>query len=264
LEKREYKPGESGVITAMLKTDHYYGKVSKGIMVTTDSVSTPAVRLNLVAYIYAELKPLNTNLRFRNVTVGKTFTQRIMIENNMDKPLKILDVKLNTKMMRDQSYKITAEVQKENGKEFIAFNLEKTNVDYHFNNISIPITVTTNSKGVPEITFYAIVKLQKPIEIDPSSIYMYSTKIGTKRVKRITIKSNMEKPIKIESIESTNMPLTFEEVSESETVKHIWVGVNNKAIPGRLSGIIIINLKHGNENKRYTIPLRGTTVTTAK
>lgn len=260
MEKREYAPGESGIITAEMKTDHYYGMVNKNIMVTTDSDTTPSIRLSFSVDIYADLRPLTTNLRFRNIVANQTYTQKVEIENNMGIPLEITKVEINKKMMRDTSYEINAKVEKSEGKEYISFDLVKKNLDYSFNNLSIPITVFTNSKSVKELQFYAIVNLEKPIEIDPSSIYMYSTKIGNKRVKRITVKSNTGKSIVIKEITTTSQSLSFEKVDESDTIKHIWVGVNEKAMPGRLNGIVMINIESDGTLKKLTVPVRGTIV----
>jgi hypothetical protein len=260
LDKREYKPGESGVITAMLNTGTYYGKVSKGITVTTDSTETPVVRLVLVTDVYAELRPMTTTLHFRNVVKGKVLTKKVLVENNMNKPLQINKVEVNTKMLRDKSYKIDAKVKQEEGKEYIVFSLEKTNYDYSFNNISIPVTVFTNSKSVSKLQFYLVVKLQKPIEIDPTSLFMYKTKIGAKRVKRVTITSNNKKPLKIVDIKTTGLPLTFEKVKESDFITHIWLGIKSDALAGRLNGVIILTLKNGEKEKVVKIPVRGTIV----
>jgi hypothetical protein len=163
-------------------------------------------------------------------------------------------------MLRDDSYIINAKVVNENGKEFIVFDLLKTNYDYSFSNISIPVSVTTNSKSVPELKFYLIVNLLKPIEIDPTSLFMYKTKIGAKRVKRVTITSNNKKPLKIVDIKTTGLPLTFEKVKESDFITHIWLGIKSDALAGRLNGVIILTLKNGEKEKVVKIPVRGTIV----
>ncbi len=260
MEKREYKPGESGVITAMLNTGTYYGKVSKGITITTDSKETPVVRVVLVVNVYSELRPMTTTLYFRNVTKGEMLQKKVLIENNMGKPLEIKGIKVNTKMLKDKSYKIDAKVIKEGEKEYIAFSLEKTDYNYSFNNISIPVKVFTNSNSVPELNFYMVVKLLKPIEIDPTSLFMYKTKIGTKRVKRVTITSNNQKPLEVVDIKTTGLPLTFEQVKESNYITHLWLSVNKDALAGRLNGVIIVTLKNGNKEKIVKIPVRGTIV----
>ncbi len=96
LEKKEYQPGEKGVIPVKFFTQGYTGKVSKTITVSTNDKDNIYTRLRLdgnlklTNFAKAELAP--DKIDFGEVKLGEKYTQKIMLKNTGTIDLKVVEI----------------------------------------------------------------------------------------------------------------------------------------------------------------------------
>lgn len=95
-EKKEYKPGEKGIIPIQFNSRQYHGKVSKSALVYTNDQENATVKLELSGEIilkYFSVPEIETeNLDFIAAQVGKRYERTIKIKNTGTSDLKIIDL----------------------------------------------------------------------------------------------------------------------------------------------------------------------------
>ncbi|MEN8223060.1 MAG: DUF1573 domain-containing protein [Acidobacteriota bacterium] len=96
LEKKEYEPGEKGVIPVKFFSKGYRGKVIKSVTVVSNVKANPYVRLSLSGLI--KLKDFSVAevdkdlLDFGEVKINKTSSKEVIIKNTGNIDLRILEV----------------------------------------------------------------------------------------------------------------------------------------------------------------------------
>lgn len=85
LKKKEFKPGEKGVIPVKFDPRGYYGRITKGITVHTNDKQNLTVRLllsgNIILKNFSESAVEPQMLDFEEVRVGKRYKKKIKIKN---------------------------------------------------------------------------------------------------------------------------------------------------------------------------------------
>ena len=96
LEKKEFKPGEKGVIPAKFNSTGYNGKVIKTINVLTDDPENADVILRITGnirlrdYPQGEIKP--DAISFGRVKIGKTQSRKVILANSGTMDLKVIEI----------------------------------------------------------------------------------------------------------------------------------------------------------------------------
>lgn len=262
MEKTAFLPGESGTIKAYFNTSHYSGTVTKTIQVysNTDGGGN-IIRLRLKATIVTDLKPARTSIYFRNVVPGKSYTERVFIENNMHKPLEIKGHHIVGHVIASRNFPLDVElIRKKDGKEYISVTLKtKKNVSV-MERTNFTLSLDTNSKKMPKMNLFIIIRMQKPVLVKPISLFMFGTHLNTKRARRIQLTSNTGKPLKIVSVTDNGKNLSFETIRENEKIIDIWVGIRKDASVGVFNDIIRIVAKEGDVEHKFSIPARGSII----
>ena len=271
MEKTAYAPGESGEIKAYFSTGTFSGHVSKTIRVLSNTKGNDIVRLSFTADVVSDLKPATTSLYFRDVLPGQEYQKDVFIQNNMDQPLEIRDIRVHGDQKIKHLYPLRVNLKKnKDGLEYLTFTLKPDMKmdDIVMQQANFNIEVATNAVKSPTMKFYVIVRMQHPIEIQPTSLFLYGTRSGQKRIRRIQLKSNMGKPLTITDIQCDNKWLKFETVKESDTITHIWVGTKEISQEERdgahnnlvYNDIVHIKLMAGDEEKTFSVTVRGSMI----
>ena len=124
---------------------------------------------------------------------------------------------------------------------------------------NLTVSVSTNSPKNPILRFYAIVKMQKPVEIQPSTLFLYGIHPAQKRTRRIQLTSHVG-PLTGIDIQYEGKVLSFEQVRESDDLVHIWVGSLPDAPAGTFNDLVRIKLKAADTERTFTIPVRGSII----
>jgi len=96
LDKKEYKPGEKGIIPVKFHTQGYTGNVVKTITVKTNDESNIFSRLEITGNLkitkFAEAGLSSDKLNFETVKLGKQYSQKTVIRNSGTIDLKVIEV----------------------------------------------------------------------------------------------------------------------------------------------------------------------------
>jgi hypothetical protein len=96
LKKKDYQPGEKGVIATKFYTSGYSGRVIKTITVTSNDPDSPEVRLTISGtvalkdFAQADLKP--DHIVFGTVSAGKTYERKLSLSNQGTIGLRVLEI----------------------------------------------------------------------------------------------------------------------------------------------------------------------------
>ncbi|NOZ13843.1 MAG: DUF1573 domain-containing protein [Acidobacteria bacterium] len=263
MEKTAYLPGESGTIKAYFNTAHYNGSVTKTIQVYSNTNGGGnIIRLHLKATVVTDLRPARTSVYFRNVVPGKSYTERIYIENHMHKPLEIKGYHIVGNVRNSREFPLNVKlVRNKEGKEFVEITLKALKSMPVLERTSFTLSLDTNSKKMPKMTFFIIIRMQKPVEIKPISLFMFGSHRNATRLRRISLTSNTGKPLKVVSVTETGKKIfTFETVREDKRTIDVWVGIKDNAPLGVFRSIIKITVKDGITEHHFSVPARGTVI----
>lgn len=96
LEKREYQPGEKGVISVKFDSRQYQGTTRKSAWVYTNDEKNAAIQLEITGQIilkYFSVPELDQEiLEFKDVKAGKRYEKTIKLKNTGTSDLKIIDL----------------------------------------------------------------------------------------------------------------------------------------------------------------------------
>lgn len=96
LKKKEFKPGEKGVIPVRFDPRGYYGRITKAITVHTNDKENPEIRLqlsgNIILKNFSESVVDPETLDFEEVKIGKRYKKKVKIKNIGTINLEISDV----------------------------------------------------------------------------------------------------------------------------------------------------------------------------
>lgn len=96
LEKREYAPGEKGVIPVKFNTKGYNGRVTKTITIATNDQENVYSRLKIEGKItlteFSAIELAPDKIDFEKVELNKTYSKKIDIRNTGTQELRIIEV----------------------------------------------------------------------------------------------------------------------------------------------------------------------------
>lgn len=156
LPKKEYKPGERGVIQGKFNTSGYRGKIVKTITVTSNDNAAPEVRLAISGTIVvkdfaqADVKP--EHIPFGAVKAGKPYTRKLNLSNLGNLDLRILEFSCSPEVSME--FKTNSVPGKGSTEITLTFTPFDKGV---FNNL---VKIRTNDYRTP----YAFVRLEAQVE----------------------------------------------------------------------------------------------------
>jgi hypothetical protein len=99
LDKKEYKPGEAGVLPVKFYSRGYNGKVIKSVTVSTNDKTAAYTRLKIAGQVnlkdFATLELTSDKIDFKDVQIGKSYTEKVTLKNTGTIDLTIIDVTHN-------------------------------------------------------------------------------------------------------------------------------------------------------------------------
>lgn len=96
LAKKEYKPGEKGVIQSRFNSSGFNGRIMKTITVLSNDPDAAETRLTISGMVsvkdfaQADLKPERVD--FEKVTAGKTYARKLNLSNSGTNDLRVIEI----------------------------------------------------------------------------------------------------------------------------------------------------------------------------
>jgi hypothetical protein len=96
LEKKEYKPGEKGVLPVKFFSRGYNGKIVKSVTVSTNDKENVYTRLKISGTVnlkdFAALEMGKDKVDFQEVSMGQSYREKIKFKNSGSIDLRIIEV----------------------------------------------------------------------------------------------------------------------------------------------------------------------------
>jgi hypothetical protein len=96
LEKKEYKPGESGVLPVKFYSRGLNGKVVRSVTVSTNDKENIYTRLKISGTVnlkdFAAVELANDKINFKSVELGKQYSDKVTLKNSGSIDLRIIEV----------------------------------------------------------------------------------------------------------------------------------------------------------------------------
>ena len=198
---RSVEPGKSGKIDITFKTAGTQGEVTKKIILSTNIPERDTIVLTVKGIVRPPVAiiPKNVDLGIVYKTDKQPLTGSFEIDNNLDVPLKILDISVPDKKIKftlttleqDMKYKVDFTIDP-------PFTGEKT--------IRGEFRIKTDNEKHPEIMQTYSYFIPPPIDVYPVNLNIDLDQLKGYVIPfmtSITIKSNMEKPIQIQNLKLT-------------------------------------------------------------
>jgi hypothetical protein len=110
LEKKEYQPGEKGIIPVKFNSRGLNARITKSITVATNDKETPYSRLKITGKVvlkdFAAIELEPDQLNFEKVKMGKDYSKKISIKNTGTIDLRVVEVTHSPEVMPEFPEKI--------------------------------------------------------------------------------------------------------------------------------------------------------------
>lgn len=232
-EKKEYAPGEKGIIPVTFDSSRFSHKITKTITVFSNDPENPKYYLKIMGMVESEIEAKPTLISLYNVK--RTDTEReIELSSNKLAKLELKDhssdldfLSATTERVSDQQVKLKIKV---NGSK-----APKGTTSFRGQ-----VVIKTNGEKVPEITIPVHIKFEEPIRVLPRFISFFGSKKGTERSVSVTLTSTDKRPFKILSA-TTDIGSVAVKVPEGGQAQHqLEVTLSDKADSGKFAGFLTV------------------------
>ena len=173
LDKREYKPGESGQIHVVFNSQGYSRNVTKRVIVKTNDPLNAKIYLTLRCFVkkYIDISP--RFLDFKEVPYDEKKTIQVLLKGNVEKKFKITNVEFPVQIRDSLSYKIT-KVNGANSIYKVDITLKPKNAE--MKSFAYVAVIHTNSKKRPTVPIQIRGIITGPIQYFPQTISYFGQK----------------------------------------------------------------------------------------
>ncbi len=212
LKKKEYAPGESGVIDVTFRAPSTKGKVNKHLYIVSNDPKQPRFELGIKAVVTVKvsISPENVKLHLNEDNAGMS---NIVIKSLDDREFSIKSVTIGRDVM-----KIDIDPAKK-AKEFVlkpVVNKEKLN---EFNTGVIQVKTDHPQAGTLVVRYNAV----PAYEVTRPRIILQNVEPGVPIVKDVIIRSNYGKLVEIDSVTSRNGYMEIE--SQEQDGEHLQLQI---------------------------------------
>ena len=212
LEKKEYAPGESGVINVTFRAPSTKGNVNKHLYIVSNDPKQPRFELGIKAVVTVKvsISPENVKLRLNEDNAGMP---NIVVKSLDDREFSIKTITIGRDVM-----KIDIDPAKK-AKEFVlkpVVNKDKLN---EFNTGVIQVKTDHPQAGTLVVRYDAV----PAYEVTRPRIILQNVEPGVSIVKDVIIRSNYGTPVEIESATSRNGYMEIE--SQEKDGQHMQLQI---------------------------------------
>jgi hypothetical protein len=250
-EKKNYAPGEGGVIPVTFNSTRFNGPITKTITITSNDPENPRTQLRISGKVLTEVNAYPTSLTVIDVKRNETITREIKVTSEKLDKLEITDLKAGENLT------------------FLKLETERVdpktvNIKVSFDGADLPkdkdvsrgtITYKTNSTKFAEMRTTVFIKTTRPVQVRPGTVYFFSSPEGKSRESIVELTPTLSDEMKILKVES-DLDFVTAEMVEGGKVK---VTLTDKAEKGKFNGVITVKTDLA-EQDTVKIPVRGTVI----
>ena len=236
LEKKKYRPGESGIIKVTFNPKGYSKNVIKRIAITSNSTDQPRIIIKIKAYVEPPIIVSPKMLYFRHLTLKSDSEKTITLTGSGIKKFNITGIHIPSKVKNFVDYKIIKDENSDVSRYYVIFHYhhERCTV-YHVSGV---VRIFTDVNRT--IEFPMAGTTITPIQFAPKLINE-SIDSGAYFSKTITLSSVYKFNILSIKIKSENSSLKYKIVENKKNHNYSVIIFMKRKFKKRISGIITIN-----------------------
>jgi hypothetical protein len=251
--KTTYKPGESGIIPVTFNSTRFSGEVTKTIIVTSNDPDEPRQQIRLAGRIRTEVSVEPVSIALPSVKRGADIEREIVVSTEIMDKLEITDIqspfpflKLTPERIDDKKMKIRVSIK---GADLPT--------DRHVFQGQITYKTNANSEDFKQMRTSIFLRMVKPVQVSPASVYFFSTPQGQNREAQVILKATNAGEMKILEVASDPDFVKAEVVDEGQG--KLKVTLSDSAKTGNFTGRIKVKT-NVSEQPEVVIPIRGSVI----
>lgn len=248
-EKREYQPGEKGVIPVTFDSSRFANKITKTITVMSNDPENSKYYLKILGNVESEIEAKPTLVSLYNVKREDT-EREIEISSNKLAKLEVSDitsdldfVTVKTQAVDDKNVKLLINI--------MGSKAPKTTTTFRGE-----VKLKTNGEKVNEISIPVHLKFEEPIRVLPRFISFFGSKKGEARTVTVVLTSTDKKPFKVLSASADIEGVSVAPSNESIDQHQVEVKLSESAAEGKFAGFLIMKTDM-EDMPEIRIPIRG-------
>jgi len=255
LDKKQYQPGESGIISVTFNTQRFPGKVTKRITVESNDPNRPRTSVTLKGNVTVDIRYAPNSLFFADARMGQSATHEININTGRMANLELSDVEVNI-----QPECLNARVvQVDATHARLVVTADGSKFPSQKSQINGTLSFQTNSKAQKTIRIPISIRIQRPIATSPRSVYMFASKEGKPREVTVKVRSTDNSNFQILGVESNSEFISITRGKDEGREKYLVATLSGQAELGKFEAEIRVTTDNP-EQKEVRIPVRGSVV----
>lgn len=232
-EKREYLPGEKGVIPVTFDSSRFSHKITKTITVLSNDPDNPKFYLKILGTVESEIEAKPTLISLYNVKREDT-TREIEITSNKLAKLNLTSEKSDLDFVEAKTVRV------DDKKVKLVVNILGSKAPKNTTTFRGEVKIKTNGEKVNEINIPVHIKFEEPIRVLPRFISFFGSKKGTARSVTVTLTSSNKKPFKVLSASADVDSVSVKPSNEAKEQHQVEVMLSDKAASGKFAGFLTI------------------------
>ena len=232
-EKKEYQPGEKGIIPVTFDSSRFSHKITKTITVFSNDPENPKYYLKIMGVVESEIEAKPTLISLYNVKREDT-EREIEISSNKLPKLELKEqssdlefISATTERIDDKKVKLKIKV--------MGSKAPKNTTSFRGQ-----VVIKTNGTKVPEISIPVHIKFEEPIRVLPRFISFFGSKQGNSRAVSVTLTSTDKKPFKVLSAATDIGSVSVKVPEEGKAQHQLEVTLSDKADRGKFAGFLTV------------------------
>lgn len=248
-DKLNYDPGETGTIPVTFDSTRFDGPITKTINVSSNDADMPHMQLRITGNVRTEITMEPNSLAISNIRRSENVAREFLIKSEVLKQLEITELKSSLEFMKLEQVRVNETSIKVNV-TFAGSDLPKDRDIFQGQ-----ITFKTNGAKMKDGILSVFIRILKPVQARPGSVYFFSTTQGEGRESEVMVSGEGIGDFTLGKINSSESYLSAE-LLEGNRIKIILA---KDAPMGKFEGKITIET-NVEEQPVLVIPVRGSVI----
>ena len=255
VSKKQFAPGESGELRVMFYATGFFGDIRKSVTLVTSSGSFP---LTVRATVDSPIIPSATELYFKDVLPGKTYTSRITVRNMTQTSLVPGKPELVGGERRWTGVDLAVSPSvKANGDVELTFSLTIEKSTRMVRKVNLPVRIAFLDVPGGELEFKLVVTPGTAVTVTPASVFLRSNLPKGEVLQIVRIHARNGGRISNVRVTCFHCPLEFEVKQEDPGTAAILIRRAAGKSGQRVQGVLEVHYQLDGKTRQQNIPVSG-------
>jgi len=255
LSKEQFAPGDSGEVRVMFYATGFYGDIRKSVTLVTSSGSFP---LTVRATVDVPIIPSETELHFKDVLSGNTYTGRVTIRNMTKAGLAPGKPELVGGDRRWKGIDLAVDpIVKGNGDLELTFSLSFDKSMRMSRKLNLPVRIAFLDEPGGVLEFKLVVTPAAPVRVTPASVFLRNTVPDGDVLQIVQLHARNGARISDVRVKCFNCPLDFEIKQEDASTTAILIRRAAGQSGQRVQGVLEVHYRLDGKARQQNIPVSG-------